>query len=219
MKAFYPITAIIVVMLSITCPTTVSFAQSSTSSDESDFIYDRNTVRSMFLDGENVTAYMYIQQSLTDKYPQTAALEYKYYTLVQEIAGKIGSEYMQVIMTTIDMSRAMYLLQYQNASNQLADFLLNSAASKGEPNAIRALQVKAMISGFGGQYQGNSTGNGYSTSRKTETCSLCHGKGWIAGSSTPTYGNTGQKVCPDCGIVNQSHSHDRCPACSGKGYR
>ena len=64
--------------------------------------------------------------------------------------------------------------------------------------------------------------NGYSTNGGscvgTKTCSLCNGKGWIAGCSTTTYVNTGSYYCPDCGrSVPQSHSHDICPSCGGKG--
>ena len=52
----------------------------------------------------------------------------------------------------------------------------------------------------------------------TKQCSLCHGKGWIAGTSTPTYGSGGTHYCYECGReVYASHSHDRCPSCSGRG--
>ncbi len=61
--------------------------------------------------------------------------------------------------------------------------------------------------------------NGAGGSRvTTKQCSLCHGKGWIAGTSTPTYGNSTSYYCSDCGRnVPASHSHDRCPSCNGKG--
>lgn len=66
--------------------------------------------------------------------------------------------------------------------------------------------------------------NGYSSPSpqkewtKTETCSYCNGKGWIVGSSTPTYGNTGTKWCSECQMrVPRSHSHDECPSCRGRG--
>lgn len=49
------------------------------------------------------------------------------------------------------------------------------------------------------------------------TCSMCNGKGWIAGSKSPNYG-TGSYWCSDCQrTVLASHSHDRCPGCSGTG--
>lgn len=51
-----------------------------------------------------------------------------------------------------------------------------------------------------------------------QRCSLCHGKGWIAGTSTPTYGNSSSYYCSECGRnVSASHSHDRCPSCGGTG--
>lgn len=61
------------------------------------------------------------------------------------------------------------------------------------------------------EYNSNSSG--------TSTCSLCGGKGWIAGSKTPTYGNSSSHWCEECQRnVGASHSHDRCPSCSGNGY-
>lgn len=51
-----------------------------------------------------------------------------------------------------------------------------------------------------------------------QTCTMCYGKGWIRGSRTPTYGQSGTRWCNDCGEVPVSHSHDRCPSCNGKGY-
>lgn len=58
------------------------------------------------------------------------------------------------------------------------------------------------------------------SSTYNETCSFCNGKGWTAGSRTPTYGSTRQTFCKKCNAwVNPSHSHDRCPSCGGKGYR
>lgn len=73
--------------------------------------------------------------------------------------------------------------------------------------------------------QGNAVSSGGASGRKSgfstvrNTCSGCRGKGWIRGSSTPTYGTSGQHWCSGCGeYVNASHSHNRCPSCSGKGY-
>lgn len=58
-----------------------------------------------------------------------------------------------------------------------------------------------------------------SPTRQKKTCSLCNGRGWIAGAKTPTYGNMGTKWCSDCGRdVPLSHSHDSCPSCRGLGY-
>ena len=217
MKIRYIISAAIIVFFCNISIGSISFASSFSGADEYDFISDKNKVRSMLSNGDNVAAYEYIRQRLEDDYPENAAMEYRYYTLVNEISLEIGNEYMQVIMTSIDMSRAMYLVSYQQASIQLSNYLLNSAASKGNQDALRRLQANAIVSGFGNQYGGGST-SGYTPSRQNETCSLCKGHGWIPGSSTPTYGNPGTTVCPDCGVVNLSHSHDRCPACMGKGY-
>lgn len=66
---------------------------------------------------------------------------------------------------------------------------------------------------------GNSNHPRSNSSTYQQTCSLCKGKGWIAGSKTPTYGNSGTHWCSECSkTVNASHSHDSCPSCGGKGY-
>ena len=62
----------------------------------------------------------------------------------------------------------------------------------------------------------DNTTNNFSTYK--QACSMCKGKGWIAGCSTPNYG-TGSYICHECDrTVPASHSHDKCPACNGKGY-
>lgn len=54
----------------------------------------------------------------------------------------------------------------------------------------------------------------------TETCSMCGGKGWIPGFKTPTYGSMSRYWCEECHEeVGASHSHDKCPSCSGVGKR
>lgn len=90
------------------------------------------------------------------------------------------------------------------------------------PNGTRILYrlaepPYALIQYFQNNANTNTTtgGNGIVQNK----CSLCHGKGWIAGTSTPTYGSGGTYYCSECGRnVPASHSHDRCPSCNGKGY-
>lgn len=61
----------------------------------------------------------------------------------------------------------------------------------------------------------NSSTTQPSSSRKKE-CSLCHGRGWIAGTKAPNYG-TGNYYCRECNReVPASHSHDICPSCGGR---
>lgn len=70
-----------------------------------------------------------------------------------------------------------------------------------------------------GGYSGGALGGNSGSSTVRNTCSNCHGKGWIRGSSTPTYGTSGTHWCSDCNeYVNASHSHNRCPSCLGRGY-
>lgn len=91
----------------------------------------------------------------------------------------------------------------QKGTTEYATFLRNARVMS---------QVENNINRSSPSFEGTS-----SSSRKT--CSLCHGKGWIRGSSTATYGNTGTHWCSECGEqVNASHSHNKCPSCGGKGY-
>ena len=49
---------------------------------------------------------------------------------------------------------------------------------------------------------------------KEVECSLCHGKGWIAGTKGVSIG--GSYYCDECHReVPSSHSHDICPSCRG----
>lgn len=77
-----------------------------------------------------------------------------------------------------------------------------------------------MSGGFAAPSNGYSNGGGNSEGATyRQTCSFCNGRGWRAGFSTPTYGNTGTHYCSECGKeVGASHSHDHCPSCMGRGY-
>lgn len=81
---------------------------------------------------------------------------------------------------------------------------------------------RALSSQSGNVYTGDAESeynNTQGASTVKSTCSLCGGKGWIAGSSTPTYGNSSTHWCTECArTVGASHSHNRCPSCSGLGY-
>ena len=98
-------------------------------------------------------------------------------------------------------------------SSNYEKFLANSYV-------IAQKYANMMSSGMNGgsvpNYNNSSSGT---TGRTQRTCTFCNGKGWRAGSKTPTYGSTGQYYCEECDrMVNPSHSHDRCPSCMGKGY-
>lgn len=62
--------------------------------------------------------------------------------------------------------------------------------------------------------QGSST----NAAPAQRVCSLCNGKGWRAGNKTPVY-EMGETYCSECGgYFPNSHSHDPCPSCQGRGY-
>jgi len=76
-----------------------------------------------------------------------------------------------------------------------------------------------MMSGTNGSYIPNNNNSSTSTTKGKKVCSFCDGKGWRAGSKSPTYGSTSKRWCDECDkLVNPSHSHDVCPSCMGKGY-
>ena len=76
-----------------------------------------------------------------------------------------------------------------------------------------------MMSGTNGSYTPSNNNSSTSTTRGKKVCSFCNGKGWRAGSKSPTYGSTDKRWCDECDrLVNPSHSHDMCPSCMGKGY-
>ena len=118
------------------------------------------------------------------------------------------------------LQKAAALTDKQMKLNAHKIFLLQQAAEKGQPEAIAMLQTLANQTG-NNMYKGyNSNSTNHSSSTYNETCSFCKGKGWRAGSSGSTYGLSGQTFCKECDAwVNQSHSHDICPSCGGKGYR
>ena len=121
-----------------------------------------------------------------------------------------------------DPNYAKDIFLYQNPGEKNAVFM-----SKTNFSIILYLERASMLYTFdlsssatppnymGG---GNSGHIGSNSSTYRQTCSLCGGKGWIAGSKTPTYGNSGTHWCSECGkTVNASHSHDSSPSCGGKG--
>lgn len=64
-------------------------------------------------------------------------------------------------------------------------------------------------------YEQSSATNTTPTQR---ICSLCNGKGWRAGNKSPVY-EMGETYCSECGgYFPNSHSHDPCPSCQGRGY-
>lgn len=80
-----------------------------------------------------------------------------------------------------------------------------------------AIQNGQSNGGYNGGYNDNNSSTGESHVVYVE-CSLCHGKGWIAGNKTPVYSSGEPYYCPDCHReVPPSHSHDRCPGCQGTG--
>lgn len=122
-----------------------------------------------------------------------------------------------------DPNYAKDIILYQNPEEKNALFMSKTNFSiilylEGAP-MLYTFDLSSSATPPNYMENGNSNNTGSNSSTYQQTCSLCKGKGWIAGSKTPTYGNSGTHWCSECRkTVNASHSHDICPSCSGKGY-
>lgn len=122
-----------------------------------------------------------------------------------------------------DPNYAKDIILYQNPEEKNALFMSKTNFSiilylEGAP-MLYTFDLSSSATPPNYMENGNSNNTESNSSTYQQTCSLCKGKGWIAGSKTPTYGNSGTHWCSECRkTVNASHSHDICPSCSGKGY-
>lgn len=179
---------------------------------------DERHVKSLMRQSRSGEAIEYLQQTLTNKYPTDANVQFGYATLLQELAVAVNNEGM-VAAYSFDLAKAAAATSQVNVANTIQAYLLATAAAQGHEGAKLMLQLKGISTGGGGGGNFNvpSTSPGYNSGAR-KTCSLCHGKGWIAGSKTPTYGNSSPYWCDECSReVPASHSHDRCPSCGGSG--
>ncbi len=115
-------------------------------------------------------------------------------------------------------SNNVYLFADQGNSNNTCEFNLNSRRMtmvfNGSAYTFNILGPKE-------SYQApraSSPSSVTNTNDNSRRCSLCGGKGWRAGNKTPVY-NMGTTYCRECdGYFPNSHSHDQCPSCQGRGY-
>jgi len=95
-----------------------------------------------------------------------------------------------------------------------SDKYVETANYVGAAQASNNSNVYSNQSGYNAPAYGSSS----STSQTQRQCTLCNGKGWIVGNSTPVY-DMGEMYCGECGgYYPNSHSHNRCPSCQGRGY-
>ena len=210
-----------VVRKSSTSVTPTIKIDSSGKSNTNDLDRDKRIVKNYISQGNSIAAYNYIKEEFKENYPADSNEQFGYTTLLQDIITGLTNDGNKAI-NSLDFATGLSITCYLSGADQLHIELLAKAAANGHTEANKILQLKAaMYGGSGGNvsipYNSNS---GSSSSSSQKTCTLCNGKGWIAGSKTPTYGNTGAHWCSECARnVNALHSHDTCPSCSGRGYR
>lgn len=183
---------------------------------------DKRTIKNYINQGNSSKAYDYLKNKLDKNYPSDPYEQFGYAALLQDIIIGLTNDGTKAVYS-MDFATSLSITCYLSGADQMQIELLAKAAANGHTGATQMLQLKSAMYGGGSgnmnvPYNSNS---GSSSSPSTQkTCTLCNGKGWIAGSKTPTYGNSGTHWCSECARnVNASHSHDRCPSCSGRGYR
>lgn len=188
------------------------------SSSQFDLKRDERMVNNYIAQSNSHTATVYLNKLFENgQYPEDADELFGYACLVQELLVQLGKESAQAVGSMDIMSSMTITIDQQSANNMLVS-LLFLAANKGHRGAYQLLQLKVgMQSGGGVNLPSQNAGNSRSVVGR-KTCSFCHGRSWIAGSKTPTYGNGGTHWCSECHReVGASHSHDRCPSCVGRG--
>lgn len=188
----------------------------------SQFDLDRDTkiVNSYIAQGDSHAATKYLHKLFeNDQYPEDANELFGYACLVENLTMQIQKRSVQS-SSIMDIMSSFDTFTDQQTADKMLTTLLFLAANKGHRGAYQLLQLKtAMHSGESANLPQSNPGRSSNSIVGKKTCSFCHGKGWIEGSHTPTYGNTGTYWCGTCGSeVPHSHSHNKCPSCNGTGY-
>lgn len=188
------------------------------SSSHFDLKRDERVVENYIVQSNSHAAATYLKKLFeNDQYPEDADVMFGYACLIQKLLVQIGNEGAQAV-ASMDLMSSMTITIDQQNMNNLHIALLFLAANKGHRGAYQLLQLKVAMQGGGGaNFQPSNSGSSGSVVG-SKTCSLCNGRGWIAGSKTVTYGSGGTYWCSEClRNVGASHSHDRCPSCGGRG--
>jgi hypothetical protein len=134
------------------------------------------------------------------------------YDIVVTVVSMVAGEpvHHADVFVTVRLNEKEAISNYHAYANELIAF--NESC-----RTLMAMQTGGSIGGSTSSYGGDAVTGGVKTKG---TCSMCGGKGWIAGNKAPTYGITGTHWCSECGRdVTGSHSHDQCPSCGGTGIR
>ncbi len=85
----------------------------------------------------------------------------------------------------------------------------NSIATLNNHNNNRSINSSST-------YTHSSSNSSNQPKTVTKDCSMCHGRGWIAGTSGVSFDSSTSYYCKECGReVPSSHTHEVCPACRG----
>ena len=199
-----------------TAPASTQSARAE-SSPQFDLTRDEKIVNRYMAQSNSHAAMDYLNKLFAnDQYPDDADVMFGYATLLQRLLVQIRKEGAAAVSSLNLMSAMTTTVDEQSANNKMIS-LLFLAANKGHRGAYRLLQLKVAQNGGNASFQPSPSGSSKSVVGR-KTCSLCHGRGWIPGSKTATYGNGGTYWCSECqSEVTASHSHDRCPSCGGRG--
>ena len=185
-----------------------------------DYNQDASIIHRRIKDGNSLAAFRQLKNAIGNNKPENADLLFQYANLAQDVYTGLTNEGYAAAFS-LNLAATMNLQAAMNETDILHTTLLFMAANAGHKGASQILQAKAAMRGGGTMNIPNTVPNANNCNTPqtvgSKTCSLCNGKGWIPGSKTPKYGNTGTYWCYECGReVTYSHSHDSCPSCGGK---
>lgn len=192
-----------------------------TVSEYSKLNLDKSKVNKLLRQGNSVEALQYIKNEFKDVYPTNPEILYEYAMLMQVVCEELRKADVAAAMS-MDFSTAISTTFGRNEANLIRKNLLVLAANGGHEGALRLIQLEVAVNGTNNNgYNSNNSyyndNNGSSVVRKR--CSLCNGTGWVAGNKAPVYADSHSYWCNTCNReVPASHSHERCPACGGKGH-
>ena len=146
-------------------------------------------------------------------------------------ASKLNPDNTQTLQTVAELRGICERLSKERQNAEIDESMRLAMATQVVSNAVAnaTTSIAALATSTSGAAPAYSTSNsGFVSDRsstsgssgrnkpKTKECSMCHGKGWIAGTGTASFDSSSSYYCDECHRdVPSSHSHDLCPSCRG----